>query len=192
MKGQAKFITSHTSRVQRAEMFRERSPEKISVFDREALVEYYLLEDITRLYRYRLQQANEKLARGMKTPDGIRGTKKNIEKYKAVIAIFECAMELAWCAIEAGNYKVVWSSIPEGPLMAAAKDLKYLPQLRDLSIKLMRDLLEEATFASEEWSIVRKDIDALVAHVKKAREEKAPQSSDAENAIAAIKRAIAD
>ena len=60
MKAQTKFITSHRVRVARANELINQLPERISIIDREAYVEFFLLEDIVRLYEYRLNQERKK------------------------------------------------------------------------------------------------------------------------------------
>ena len=57
------FITSHRMRVKKANETIKNLPERISVFDREAYVEFFLLEDIVRLYDYRLTSVLKKLKR---------------------------------------------------------------------------------------------------------------------------------
>lgn len=70
---QQKFITSHRDRVQRAIKLISNLSEHISIFDREAFVEFFLLEDIERLYRSRYQKVK---GRNPTTREGIFFQKK--------------------------------------------------------------------------------------------------------------------
>jgi len=188
MKKKEKFITSHRERVKKAEMRRRESPEKISIFDREAFVEFYLLEDIVRLYEYRQQK---ELTKVVTTRAGEIAKKRNIEKFSAIINIFKSAIEIAWGEIDAGNYKAVWRSIPERALMVAANNLKYLPEMRDLAIKLLKNLSNEALEATAENMELEESIDDLEDHEENVRRMRdLPSSEDINEMIRAIEIAI--
>lgn len=188
MGNQVKFITSHGNRVKRAEEYRKNSPEVISIFDREAFVEFYLLEDIVRLYKYRLEgEQNKKV----ETRAGAMTKKRNIEKFSAVINIFESAIEIAWGEITSGNYKAVWSAIPEHALMRAANSLKHLPELRDLSVKLLRSLSNDALEATAQNADFDQSLDEIEDHEANVRRVKGlPSADEIEEVIRAIEIAI--
>lgn len=188
MSSQIKFISSHRSRVRRAEEYRKNSPEKISRFDREALVEFYLLEDIVRLYEYRLDLEQKKK---IETRAGEMAKKSNIEKFSAIVKIFKSAIEIAWAEITSGNYKAVWSAIPEHALMAAANSLKYLPQLRDLAIKLLRTLSNDALEATEQSELFNESLDEIDDHEANYRTVKGlPSAAEIDEVIRAVEVAI--
>lgn len=190
MSSQAKFITSHKSRVKRAEEARKNSPEKISIFDREAFVEFYLLEDIVRLYEYRLDMEQKKI---VETRAGEMTKKRNMEKFAAIVNIFKSAIEIAWGEITAGNYKAVWSSIPEHALMVAANSLKYLPELRDLAVKLLRTLSNDAMEATEQNVLFDESLDEIEAHEANVRSVKGlPSAAEIDEIIRAVEVAIPD
>lgn len=190
MSGQTKFITSHRSRVKRAEEYRKHSLEKISIFDREALVEFYLLEDIVRLYEYRLDFEQKKK---VETRAGEMAKKRNMEKFSAIVNIFKSAIEIAWGEITAGNYKAVWSAIPEHALMVAANSLQYLPELRDLAVKLLRALSNDALVATEQNALFDESLDEIEDHEANVRRVKGlPSVGEIEDVIKAVEVAIPD
>ena len=189
MSNQAKFITSHRSRVKRAEEARKNSPEKISIFDR-AFVEFYLLEDIVRLYEYRLDLEQKKK---VETRAGEMAKKRNIEKFAAIVNIFKSAIEIAWGEITSGNYKAVWSAIPEHALMVAANSLKYLPELRDLAVKLLRALSNDALEATQQNVLFDESLDEIEDHESNVRRVKGlPSAEEIDEVIRAIEVAIPD
>lgn len=186
MGNQSKFITSHRTRVRRAETARKNSPEKISIFDREAYVEFYLLEDIVHLYEYRLDtEAKKKVT----TRAGEMAKARNMKKFNAIIKIFTSAIEIAWGEITSGNYKAVWSSIPEHALMVAANSLKYLPELRAIAVKMLKNLSNEALEAAKERVALDDSLDEIEDHEANYRSVKNMPSEDE---IDAIIRAVED
>ena len=190
MSNQAKFITSHRSRVKRAEEYRKNSPEKISIFDREALVEFYLLEDIVRLYEYRLSEEQKKK---VETRAGEMSKKRNMEKFSAIINIFKSAIEIAWGEIASGNYKAVWSAIPEHALMVAASKLKYLPELRELAVRLLKTLSNEALEATQQNVLFEESLDEIEDHESNFRRVKGlPSTDEIDEIIKAVEVAIPD
>lgn len=185
-----KFITSHRFRVKRAEEARKNSPEKISIFDREAFVEFYLLEDIVRLYEYRLETEKKKK---VETRAGEMAKKRNIEKFTALINIFKSAIEIAWGEITSGNYKTVWKAIPEHALMVAANSLKYLPELRDLAVRLLKTLSEEALEAVGQSVAFDESLDDIEAHDANVRTVRGlPSEAEINEIIRAVEVAIPD
>ena len=190
MSSKTKFITSHRSRVKRAEEARKNLPEKISIFDREALVEFYLLEDIVRLYQYRLDVEQKK---HVETRAGQMAQKRNIEKFTAIINIFKSAIEIAWAEITSGNYKAVWRAIPEHALMVAANSLKYLPELRDMAIRLLRALSDDALTASEQNVLFNESLDEIEDHEANYRRiHDLPSAEEIDEIIRAVEVAIPD
>ena len=187
---QQKFITSHSFRVQRAKELLKKSPERISIWDREAYVEFYLLEDIVRLYEYRLEQEKKK---HVETHAGAKAKALNIEKFSSILNIFKSATEIAWGEITSGNYSIVWKSIHEHALMMAAGSVKNLPQLKQLAIQLLRDLSDEAINATSENVNFNEELDDLNSHEENVRKVKGVPSSDEIDAlIKAVEVAIPD
>lgn len=190
MASQTKFITSHKSRVQRAEEARRNSPEKISIFDREAFVEFYLLEDVERLYLYRLEEEQKKV---VKTRAGQMAKERNIQKFSAIIKVFRSAIEIAWGEITSGNYKSVWKNIPEHSLMVAANSLRYLPELRAIGVDLLKNLSEEALIAAKETVALDESLDEIEDHEANVRTVKGLPSPEEINAvIREVEEAIPD
>lgn len=187
---QEKFIRSHRARVKQAEEWRQRSPEKISIFDREAFVEFYLLEDIVRLYEYRMERERDKK---VQTRAGEMSKQNNMAKFAAIINIFKSAIEIAWDHIDTGNYKAVWRSIPERQLATAANSIKYLPELRELATTLLRSLSDESVAAVEEWQKQQEELDRIEDHeANVARFKDLPTKDEIDALIRAVEIAIPD
>lgn len=185
---QQKFITSHRTRVKRAKDALKDSPEKVTLIDREAYVEFYLLEDVVRLYEYRLEQEKRKV---MTTRAGERGKNANVEKFSAIINLFNSAIEIAWGQITSGNYSAVWKAIPEHALSIAASSIKNLPALRKIAVDLLKELLDEAVVASAENIAFEEDQDRLDAHDANVRSVKGlPSPEEVDALIRAVEVAI--
>lgn len=186
----APYITSHRARVKKANEALKDWDEKVSLFDREAFVEFYLLEDIVRLYEHRIKKEELKV---VETRAGKMSKERNLTKYAALIRIFKSAIEVAWGQIDSGNYKPVWKAIHEGALMSAAGNLKNLPEMRDLSVELLRELSKEAMSASREELALDEGLDDIEAHeANVARMTNIPTPSEIEEIIAEVERAIPD
>ena len=187
---QQKFITSHRFRVSRAKRAIQNSPERISIFDREAYVEFYLLEDIVRLYEYRLEAEKRKV---VTTRAGELGKNRNIEKFSAIINIFKSAIEIAWSEITSGNYKNVWKAINEHALMIAAGSMKNLPELRQLAVALLKELSEEALAATQENAEFNEQLDDLESHEANVRSVRGlPSAEEIDELVRAAEVAIPD
>ncbi len=195
-----KFITSHRFRVKRAKA-RAQSPD----FSKESVEAYaalYLLEDVKRLYEYRLRQEEGKEA---ETAAGERAKKLNIEKFSAVISIFGSAYEVAKGQIDSGNYASVKRAIPERALRRAADNTKNLPRLREIAVALLRELMDDALHATEENQKLSEGLTELDDHERNVRRFKGlpeakdearastmPSPQDVESIIRAAEEAIPD
>ena len=187
---QQKFITSHWQRVRRAKERIPSLPEKISIIDREAYVEFFLLEDVARLYEYRLEQEKRKV---VTTSAGQRAKLANIEKFTAVINLFNSAIEIAWGHITSGNYSAVWKAIPEHALMVAAGSVKNLPTLRKIAVDLLKELMDEAVVATGANIGFEEDQVQLDAHDANVRSVKGlPAPEEIAALIKAVEVAIPD
>ena len=142
MSKQQKLITSHGFRVKRAKEYVKNSPEKISIIDREAIVEFYLLEDIQRLYVYRLNRAIQSPPR--QTRDGAMSGASTQKILRSTLHLIQSAIEIAEDKINTGRYSDVWKAIPEGALMHAAGNLKYLEKMKEMLSELLGQLSPEA------------------------------------------------
>lgn len=187
---QKQYITSHRFRVKRAEAYRKESPEKISIFDREALVEFFLLEDVVRLYEFRLKNEKQKV---VNTRAGQKATNLNLEKFTAILKIFKAAIEVAWAEITSGNYSSVWKAIPEHALMKAAGSVKYLPELREIAVNLLKSLSSDALNASLQNKMLDSALDELEDHETNVRRVRdIPSTEEIEEIIKAVEIAIPD
>ncbi len=138
---QQKFITSHRYRVQRAKEFISRLGERVSIFDREAFVEFFLLEDIDRLYHFRYQKVK---SRKPTTREGIFYQKKQLEKMHYLIYMLTGCIEVFNMKIDVGSYSDVWKAIHEHQLMVAAGNMKYLDDLVKMTETMLKEVDEEA------------------------------------------------
>lgn len=165
------IIRSHKARVKQANDTLKTNPrymnERISIFDREAFVEFYLLEDIERLYRMRLANEEAYVPQGRADE---RGRTANIARFKAIISLFQSAIGACRAAISAGLYKAVWKAIPERALMVAANSVKRLPVLREIASDILRDLYKDETFVELLVKGMEEDLDDYDINDKNTRE----------------------
>ncbi len=193
MKG--KTIRSHRERVKHANWTINNVPrykrERISIIDREAFVEFYLLEDIARLYTERLKEEEAYRPQGRADE---KGKKVNVEKFSAIINVFNAAIGAARTAINSADYKKVWKAIHEHQLMVAANSVKNLPELRELAIDLLRELSSDMTAALDVNNDLEGDLDDLDAHEENVRRVKnlPPTVEEIEEVIRAAEAAIPD
>lgn len=168
-----KIIRSHRARVRQANELLKNDPrykrERISIVNREAFVEFFLLEDIVKLYSVRLKEEQAYVPQGRADE---KGKKLNIEKFSAIIDVFNAAIGAARSSINSGDYKKVWKAIPEGALMAAANSVRNLPELRKLAIDLLRELSADTRDAEEISNKIEEDLDDLDAHEENVRKVK--------------------
>lgn len=190
-----KIIRSHRARSKQAkEMLKnndEYRGETISIIDREAFVEFYLLEDIVRLYNNRLKREKNYTPQGRADE---KGKQTNIEKFSAIINVFNAAIGAARSAINSGDYKKVWKAIHEGALMSVAKNVKNLPELRELAIDMLRELSSDMIIAVGESNKLDDDLDDIDAHEENVRRIKnlPPTMAEIEEVIRAAEAAIPD
>lgn len=190
-----KTIRSHRARVKQANDTLKNNPrykrERISLIDREAFVEFYLLEDIVKLYNTRLREEQAYTPQGRADE---KGKRQNIEKFSAIIAVFNAAIGAARSAINSGDYKKVWKAIHEGALMAAANSVRSLPELKSLAIELLRELSEDMVVAVDVSHELDEDLDDLDAHEENVRRVKdlPPTMDEIEEVIRAAEAAIPD
>lgn len=190
-----KRIRSHRARVKQANEMLKSNPrfkyERISIIDREAFVEFYLLEDIVKLYNMRLKEEQAYIPQGRADE---KGKSLNIEKFSVIINVFNAAIGAARTAINSGNYKKVWKAIHEGALMAAANSVRNLPELRKLAIELLRELSTDTVDAVNEGLALDEDLDDLDVHEANVRRVKnlPPTMDEIEEVIRAAEAAIPD
>lgn len=189
-----KTIRTHRERVKQAnDMLKNHSRyshERISIIDREAFVEFYLLEDIVTLYEKRLE--GEKNYNPIGRADE-KGRCTNIAKFSAIINVFNAAIGAARAAISSGDYKKVWRAIHEGPLVVAANSVRYLPKLREMAVELLCELSKDMSDAEVTAHGIDEDLDDLEAHEANVRNVKGiPTIADIEEVIRAAELAIPD
>lgn len=190
-----KIIRSHKARVKQANEMLKNNPrykgESISLFDREAFVEFYLLEDIVKLYNIRLKEEQAYIPQGRADE---KGKQINIEKFSAIINVFNAAIGAARTAINSGNYKKVWKAIHEGALLAVAKSVRNLPEMRELAIELLRELSTDMIEAVSVSQGLDEDLDDLDSHEANVRSVKnlPPTMDEIEEVIRAAEAAIPD
>lgn len=167
-------IRSHRARVQAAKDFlatsSRYSAEKISLLDREAFVEFFLLEDIYALYEMRLANAQ---SRNKKTLAGKYSKEANIRKFKAFLDVLGSAMEVAEGMIESGEYSTVRRAIPEALLMIFANSVKFLPTLTKIATEMYEDLSGESLEAEDQRDGMTESVEETRAHEENVRRAKA-------------------
>ena len=165
-----KYIRSHRQRVKQANKTIRTNEhykrERISIIDREAFVEFFLLEDILLMNETRL-----KIAKGerMKSTSGEKSNRKQIERYEAYIELLQSAIEQAKLAIDSGNYSIVWKSIPEHALMTKASSLKNLEQLKDMTVGILERIFADTRDAVGTVDELNRAVDRLESHDENAR-----------------------
>lgn len=190
-----KTIRSHRARVKQANDTLKNNPryrrERISIVDREAFVEFYLLEDIVKLYNTRLKEEQAYVPQSRADE---KGKQSNIEKFSAIISVFNAAIGAARTAINSGDYKKVWKAIHEGALMAAANSVRSLPELRELAIEMLRELTADQMEAVGVAHELDEDLDDLDAHEANVRSVKnlPPTMDEIEEVIRVAEAAIPD
>ena len=154
-------------------------------------MEFFLLEDIVKLYNIRLREEKAYIPRGRADE---KGRQQNIEKFSAIIDVFNAAIGAARSAINSGDYKRVWKAIHEGALMATANSVRNLPELKRLAIDLLRELSSDMTYSLDVSRELEEDLDDLDAHEQNVRKVKnlPPTMDEIEEVIRAAEAAIPD
>lgn len=184
-----KIITSHKHRVIQAKRWAQHRPERISRIDLEAVVEFYLLEDVVRLYKYRLDQEIEQ--DNIESEFGLTAHQSNLEKFTRIKVLFVQAVEVARALIDSGNYKEVWGSIPERKLMRAASSVKNLQRLREIAADLLRKLMDDAVTVGIIDVGSRRDLEDIKNHDENVRRmNDLPSLDEVEATIKAAEIAI--
>ncbi len=188
------IIRSHRDRVKQANEFLKNSEryrvERISIFDREAFVEFFLLEDILSLYKIRLQDEESRTG---ETRAEQMAIERNMTKFKAIVSLFNSVIGVARAAINSGEYSLVWKAIPEYPLMMAANSTRKLPQLREMAATLLQALSDGMMEAGREVERMDEDLDNLESHEANVRKVTGlPSMEEIEAVIQEAERAIPD
>ncbi len=165
---QQKILRSHRARIEAVKHIIP-TQEHVSLFDREAFVEFLLLEDIHRLYLYRYDKVK---ARKPATQEGIFYQKKQLEKMHYVIYMVTVCIEIMEGKMDYGDFTAVWKAIHEHQLMVAAGNMKYLDNLVKLVEIMLGDISREALEAAqkmrdrEEFMAELEDHDANMRRIK--------------------------
>lgn len=190
MSSQTNYIRSHRSRVKAAQAIIPSLPEKISIFDREAFVEFFLLEDIEKLYTYRYKKVQNKKK---ETREGAFYQKKQLEKIHYLLYMLKKCIEVMEGKIDDGAYSDVWKAIHEHQLMVAAGNLKYLDNLVSLIETMLGDIDKEALELAKKKRDADEFMDELEDHDANARRVYGlPSESEIEEVIEEVEVAIPD
>lgn len=163
MANQVKFITSHGTRVKRAKEYLKNYPEKVSLIDREAFVEFFLLEDIERLYKFRLKNIVS-AAEAAGTRDGKLSSAAAERILSASLHLLQSAIEVSKSKLLLGRYSEVWKAIPEGAFMRAAGSTKYLEQMKSMLVDLLGQLSPESLKSMQVVLKREEELDEIEAH----------------------------
>ena len=161
MSNQTKFITSHAERVRRAKEYARHLPVKISRFDLEAFVEFYLVEEISKLYEYKHDVVK---SRKKATREGIFYQKKQLEKINYLKYMLNKCLDVLEGKLDDGAYSDVWRAIHEHQLKVAAGSLKYLDELIKLTEGMLRDVDDEALHLAQKMLEGNSFMEELEAH----------------------------
>lgn len=179
-----KTIRSHRDRVKQAnyiighdEYFKKL---RISIFDREAFVEFFLVEDIEKLYCdiYRSVKAQKR-----ETREGIFYQKKQLEKIHYLIYMLKKCSEIMIGKIYDGAYSDVWKAIHERQLMTAAGKPKYLDSLIALTETMLQEVDDNALGLAKKMLAGNEFMDDLETHDANVRSHFGIESSDEIDAI---------
>lgn len=179
-----KTIRSHRSRVKQAKYILEHDEYfkklRISIFDREAFVEFFLLEDVERLYCdiYASVRAHKK-----ETREGIFYQKKQLEKIHYLIYMLKKCKEIMIGKIYDGAYSDVWKAIHERQIMTAAGKTKYLDSLIALTETMLRDVDNDALELAKKMLSANEFMDDLDAHDANIRSHFGIESAEEIDAV---------
>jgi len=173
-----KIIRTHKERVRAAEHFRKNvSRERISIIDREAYVECYLLEDMRRLYELRLQEAlaDDKIV----TSFGVSAQINFIGQLTSLVEVLSSCIEAAKYIIKAGKYSLVWMAINESALMRASKKMEGMEQVLEMALKLDKELQEGRLKADEYLKALKEGKKENDRHIDNTRAVRGVKRNDA-------------
>lgn len=184
------MIRSHSERSRKAEELRQKLPVRASIFDKEAITEFLLLEDLVNLYKT-LMELEE--GRTTTTRQGEMARTRSIAAYAALIKVFKAAQEICETEIYGGNFKAVWGAIPERALMKAANKVKLMPQMRMIATRMLDGLSRNMMLAASEAMALDDDADMIEINENNTRKIKGlPSASDIEAIIREVELAIPD
>ncbi|MGN0796853.1 MAG: hypothetical protein ACI4M5_01450 [Christensenellales bacterium] len=152
-------IRNHKERKEAAECFLRNN--RITYYQREAYIEFFLIEDIYNLYTYRLKISH---LRYQKEKDAYNRHiySLSLQQFCALLDILKKNMILLEAMIQRGEYKVVEKSIPEHKLMRMAANVKNLHKLAELASKLHKRMSEETL----KYIVVDDDLRKVLADEK--------------------------
>lgn len=169
------IIHSHRARIAEAKDWIRRDGLRCSIFDREALVEFLLLEQVKaelehRMIRFKSDYETAESLLGKNALEGKMVTTEN------TIKILTSVIELLRAFIYDGEYSLVWKVIPEHVLMKAATNTKKIEELlfvvtaigddtyaKALDVEGVRKFGENvATKSKEEFDAKRKSQDDVL------------------------------
>lgn len=165
-----KTIRSHRERVRHAnyiikeDAFFRRM--RISIFDREAFVEFFLLEDLLRHYKIIYDDISSKRK---ETREGKFHQEKQLEKIRYAIYMLKKCIEIMQDKLSSGAFSEVWKAIREHQLMVAAGKLKYLDNLVKLIEEMLKEVDAEALEAARKKLAANEFMDDLENHDKNVR-----------------------
>ena len=166
---------------------------KVSLIDREAFVEYLLLEDLKKFYEDRLEAVKHPNAPGESTRAGQMAKAMNVEKFSAMCELFKSATDVAAHRLLDNDFSSVWRAIPEHALLTASSNVKNLPKLRAIVVDLLRELQEAQLASVAEVKKLNEALDDVEAHDANARLVcDLPDPSVIEETIKAAELAIPD
>jgi hypothetical protein len=184
-------LRTHGERIKAAKAIIQSRNQKINIIEREAFVEFLLLEDIHKDYSERLLRAKRDYDAAADAFDK-RTNQSNVRIFNAVVKVFRALISVTKALIEQGNYTAVWSAIPESKLAKMAKDPKRYGELAELSAIILKRLGNDAIAGEEVGKILDEAIEDFDSNKANARVVyDIPSSSDI-NAIVAETLTVAE
>ena len=154
-------IRSHAERVKKANEYVKKfraEGKSINIFDREAIVEYLLLED---LCNYAKDNVVELSSKG-----GRLAASTKAREYAALAKGLQTLTEVVYLKIQNGEYSSVWKMIPEHILMKMARSQKYLTQFIAIVTDMLKESKNDMQFAEFGYQKVDEEIDRIEAEIK--------------------------
>lgn len=160
-----KTIRSHRARAKQAKYILKYdeyfSTVRVSVFDREAFVEFLLLEDVrnhlVNTHKYVKSQKKE-------TREGVFYQKKQLETIHYLIYMLNKCIDIMHGKLSSGAYSDVWKAIHERQIMVAAGNIKYLDDLVALVETMLSDVDKDALEMAKRKRASEEFMDDLEAH----------------------------
>lgn len=165
-------IRSHAERVKKANEYVKKfraEGKSINIFDREAIVEYLLLEDLCNYAKDNVVEMRaivEGKGKKLSSKGGRLAASTKAREYAALAKGLQTLTEVVYLKIQNGEYSSVWKMIPEHILMKMARSQKYLMQFIAIVTDMLKESKNDMQFAEFGYQKVDEEIDRIEAEIK--------------------------